>query len=135
VRIAFTPRNEILEPAAVAGAGPVALALARRLMAHGSVERFTGVAAASLVIAIGDDLPWVDGVTYLGRDPQAPLLLLPTQLEPSARIDLVERALSMRAKGVSPPLAILASPPRIVSLAAALPIDRARLAAWIEAHR
>ncbi len=137
VPIAFSPREEPLAPAAVVAIGLVAHALGEHLLQRSDEQllAWTGVAGENVLIVLGaaESLPWVDGVSYLGRDPRAPRLLLPTNLQPDATlIELFEAAVIRRASELTPPLAVLVSPPRILSLAAALPIRRARLLAWLE---
>jgi hypothetical protein len=80
------------------------------------------------------DLPWVDGAVYLGRDADAPALLLPTAREPSIPLPLVERALLARARtsGTSPPYAVLVDPPLLASTQAARPILRPVLQGWLD---
>lgn len=89
------------------------------------------------------ELPWVDGVVYLGRDPAAPRLLLPTALRPAVPAELFEPAVlrhleraSGAAKRPAPPFALVPAsvdaPPLIFSLAEARPISRARLSRWLE---
>jgi hypothetical protein len=136
VPFVWGPRDEPLAPIAVAARGSAARALAARLARRddASLGRLTGVAGPSLLIALGeaDALPWVDGVVYLGRDPGAPSLLLPTTLAPDAPIALIERAILGRAESRSAPFAVLVDPPALVGVGAARPISRERLEAWIE---
>ena len=136
--VTWRPRPNPLEPAGVAARGMAARALARRLLARGDEElaRLRGVAGPELLIALGAaaDLPWVDGVSYLGREAGAPLLLLPTTREPAVHPQLLERALLARARelpGLEPPLAVLLAPDLLVSTAAARPIDRQVLERWL----
>lgn len=130
----WRPRAEPLAPAAVVAADAVAPRLVDRLLAlaDDALARLRGVANASLVVLTGDptDLPWLDGVVYLGRDPAAPTMYIPTTLEPSVPAALLERALRRRSPTLTPPLAVLLDPPRLVSLADARPLSRARLRAW-----
>src|SRR5690349_19443083 len=112
VPITFLPRAEILEPVAVAGAGPVARALARRLLRYDDdrLRRCSGIASTDILIALGepDQLPWVDGVSYLGRDPLAPRLLLPTMSCPAeVSTDAFERSLLACHAELAPPIAVL----------------------------
>ena len=133
----LSPRSDVLEPIAVVGIEQVARALAERLLAMDDerLSALRGVAAKGLLLALGegDALPWVDGVTYLGRDPGAPSLLLPTTLRPAMALDLFERAIARHASGLERPLAVLPSPPRVLSVAKARPIERAIVRAWLEA--
>lgn len=126
-----------LAPAAVAARGESARALADRLLAADDerISRLEGVAGEDLLVVLGPagELPWVEGAVYLGRDPSASALLLPTTHEPSLPLPLVERALIARAQrvpGVVPPLAVLLHPPRLASTADARPITRMKLLVW-----
>jgi hypothetical protein len=136
VAVAWGPRDEPLAPLAVAARGRAARALAARLARcdDATLARLTGVAGPSLLIALGDGdvLPWVDGVVYLGRDPRAPSLLLPTALAPDVPVALLERALLGRGEALAAPLALFVDPPALVGVGAARPIERAALGAWIE---
>ena len=135
VAVAWGPRDEPLAPLAIAARGSAARALAARLARcdDAGLARLRGVAGPSLLIALGesDALPWVDGVVYLGRDPRAPSLLVPTALAPDAPIALLERALLARGPGIAAPIAVLVAPPALVGVGAARPIGRALLEAWI----
>lgn len=128
-------RPEPLAPRGVIASGDVALALARRALARG-LEGLRGVAspagAPRLLVLLGEALPWADGVTYLGCEPEAPRVHLPTThrfVSPSGTplgAALIEGAL---AHGPVPgPWAI--APGVLVGLEAARAIDRDRLEAW-----
>lgn len=135
MRVSFVPRRLPLSPVAAAGIGPVARRLGARLLeletAH--LHRLRGVAGKGLLVILGEaeSLPWVDGIAYLGRDPEAPRLLLPTALAPDAPAALLEKALFQRLREPTAPLAVLASPRRIVPVSSALPVDRASLERWL----
>jgi MoxR-vWA-beta-propeller ternary system domain bpX5 len=137
VDLRFVPRTDSLNPVSVIGTGPVARALAARLLhlrdEHLGVLR--GVAGDDLVAVLGDSasLPWVDGVAYLGRDAGAPRMLLPTTLCPTVPLDVFERAIARHAGGLESPWAIMVSPPRVISLADARPIERGHILRWLGA--
>jgi hypothetical protein len=84
-----------------------------------------------LLVGPGEALPWADGALYLGRDPAAPALLLPTMLAPSVPLELLERALRRRL-AASGPLALLprAGAVEVVALAGARTVTAERLAQW-----
>jgi hypothetical protein len=136
--LAWGPRARPLEPTAVFAAGPAAAALLRRLgqRSEEALGALRGVAAAPgsalpFVLVLGEAalLPWADGVLYLGRDPAAPSLLLPTAASPLVPLALVERALLQRAPAQPPPLAVLPAPwGLVVPVGEARPLSRARLA-------
>lgn len=143
IRVAWTPRDAPLVARAVAAVGAAARSLADRLAALddaalGALAAVAGRGPAGdpgreVVVVLGEPaaLPWVDGVVYLGRDDDAPDLLLPTALAPSVPPGVL--ALAVRAAVSRPgPVAVLAAPPRLVPCGVARAIDRGRLAAWRE---
>jgi hypothetical protein len=135
-RLALTwaPRAVPLDARAVAATGATAAALGARLAAldDDALAGLAAVAGAGVLIAIGPDLPWCDGVVYLGSDPAAPSLLVPTARVPSVPAPLLERAVRARVAATGP-IAVVPAPLRLVPCGAARAIDRARLAAWLEA--
>jgi len=138
VPLVWGPRRAPLTPTGQLALGPVSRALGQRLLGADdeALARLRGVSASGLLIVLGalEDLPWVDGVIYLGRDPGAPALLLPTNLEPKAPLPLVEAALLRRLGRGSPPVAVLPDPALVVGTGSALPIARSSLAAWLDAE-
>jgi hypothetical protein len=133
--ITWKPREIALAPMAVAARGEASRRLARRLLQFDSesLERLRGVAGKDLILIEAREslLPWVEGAEYLGSDPQAPGLLLPTTYEPDWPLALVARALQSRLgpTGIS---AVLIHPLLLVPLREARPVDRATLSAWLE---
>ncbi len=130
----WSPRTCPLPALAVAGVGPVALALARRVLGaeDAVLSRWSGVAGPGVLVLLGDteSLPWVEGVVYLGRDVAAPSLLLPCTLAPDVAPALLERALVARAQ-VGTPLAVLPRPAHLVPVGAARPVSRDTVRAWL----
>lgn len=128
--IEWRARSVPLAPRCVVGMGPAARELARRLLAQDDLDQLSGVSGADLLCVLGEpeQLPWVDGVTYLGADTRAPGLLHPCPFEPTVSPDLVLRAVSPDGGRT----ALLLDPRRVFSLAGARPIDRERLSAWLE---
>ncbi|MFN0122042.1 MAG: hypothetical protein ACKV2V_16220 [Blastocatellia bacterium] len=124
-------RDVPLAPVAVCAQGTVAAALRARLLRlpDAALARLRGVAGQDLLIVMGAaaDLPWVDGVIYLGRDARAAQLLMPTTQEPNVPAPLLERALLARHRDQPPPLAVLHEPPMVISLALAAPVARTSL--------
>lgn len=122
--LTWRERARPLVPVAVAAVGPVASALLRRLRRVPAEElgAFEGVATAGALVVLGGALPWVDGVVYLGRDPGAPSLLLPTAQEPTAPPGLLEQAIRRRVGG-SWRVAVLLDPPRLAALGAPRSLD------------
>ncbi|QDG51497.1 hypothetical protein FIV42_12300 [Persicimonas caeni] len=119
------------------GFADVAAALAERLVGLSRQDRprFDALEAAAcdgllIVVAQTEWLPWVDGLHYLGREPAAPRLLVPTALEPDVPLDLLERAVvAHHGEGR---FAICARPSRIISLRKLAPIDVEKLQTWAE---
>jgi hypothetical protein len=125
-----------LAPTCVWAEGPSAQALAARLLARSdeALRTLRGAAAPGLLAVLGEAeaLPWVDGVNYLGRDPEAPALLLPTLRAPDVHPALLERALLARASAGAAPLGVLLAPERLLPLGRARPLSRVALLAWAE---
>jgi hypothetical protein len=138
MRITFSPRADILDPVAVAGLGRAARALARRLLrlTDERLRELRGAAGDDLLVVLGEtsSLPWVDGVAYLGRDPDAPRLLVPTMVRPDLALDVLEQTVARRAAALPSPWAVLLSPPQLFSVAHAAAIECDPLRAWLEAH-
>ena len=109
--------------------------LAHRLLRDSdSLSHYKAVGAPGLLVILGEEkhLPWVDGVVYLGRDTESPSLLLPTNLEPSVPVALLERSLALMHQHHGP-CALLLDPPAIVPLSEARTLARASLIKWLEA--
>jgi len=128
-------REPPLEPVAAAATGEAARALAERLLAlpDERLAALGGVAGPEVLVVTGEkgDLPWVDGVQYLGRDPEAPGLLLPTTLSPAVPLPLVERAVMLRRRTPVTPMAVVLEPPMLIPLDGARKVDRAVLRQWL----
>jgi hypothetical protein len=125
-----------LSPVAAVAFGERARALAVRLLAldESHRERLTASVANAMLIVGGDaaDLPWIDGILYLGVDAEAPELLLPTTSCPSVPVDLFARAITSRFKSQPRPLAVVHDPPSVIPLGALRRIDRGALQKWLE---
>ena len=83
-----------LETAAVCARGAVATRLADRAGDNWTVLRYD-----DWTVVLGDDLPWVDGVVYLGALPDAPHVLVPVHRVPALTPDLVLGAVRRLARG------------------------------------
>lgn len=140
IALGWVGRDPPLSPLAVVARGQAALRLADRLASSelpcdgrwrglgdpgGGRERW--------LLVLGDEPPWVDGAAYLGRDPAAPRLLLPTALRPDsggiAVAALLDRAIAARCAGALGPFAVVPDL-GVVATGAALAIAPAALAAW-----
>lgn len=134
--VEWSVREPPLAPRAAAALGSAARALGARLLEldDEALRKLTGVVGPESIVILGDeaDLPWVDGVVYLGRDDEAPSLLLPTHSRPSAPgPGVFARAVHRRFSRLPPPLAVLPEAAAVVSCAGALRVSRARLEAWL----
>ena len=133
----FGRREVPLAATAVYAEGDAALALGRRLLQRLPVDdppRVLGsVGAARWLLLVGAALPWVDGAIWLGRDPGAPGLLLPTRSGPDMHPRLIEQALADRFVDLEPPLAVLPDQRLVLPAGRALPADADLLARWLGA--
>ncbi len=134
--VTWSVREPPLAARAVAAWGEAARRLASHLLEldHAAMGRFSGVAGKNSIVLLGDEtnLPWVDGVLYLGRDPLAPALLLPTQIEPAVpAANLLERALLNRFSKYKPPLAVLPDTLTVISCYEARQLTRSRIEEWL----
>lgn len=134
MRVEWVAREHALPPSAVVGTGAVARELGRRLAAleDAQLGALRAVAGADILLVLGDRhaLPWVNGVVYLGRDPHAPGLLLPTTLAPTIASAVLATAVEARAN--ASPVAVLAEPRRLIPCGDARSIERSHLARWLE---
>ncbi len=133
--LTWRPRRRPLGVSAAIGCGKVALAWAKRLLREPDPARWRAAGGAHTLLLLGQDLPWVEGLVYLGVDAAAPALLLPTLLEPCWPLDLLEVAVGRSALAL--PCAVLQSfpgrpgEPFLFSASAARQLDAARLEAWL----
>lgn len=124
----WTHRSEPLEARAVLARGEGARRLVRRVLER---ERWALCVQVGpdLALVLGEDLPWVDGATWLGSPGDVPGVLLPTTLRPSLPEALVGRALRLE----HPSGQLLLLPEELLVLGPQLPADAQRLRAWLEA--
>ncbi len=132
--LSWRARTAPLAPVAGIALGEAAARLCAALLARPdeALEKLRGVAGRSVLAVMGEaeDLPWVDGIIYVGRDPEAAALLVPVHLQPDLPIALVELALLAASPVARAPLLVLANPARVVSMAGARPIARSALHRW-----
>jgi hypothetical protein len=142
-RVSWQLRDERLPAGAALAWGQTAVDLIDRLLVRSDAElsRLSGIVFQRGVLILGDecDLPWVDGILYLGRDDAAPSLLLPTALRPDVPVALLERAVQ---RATSAPehrhhqrWAISVTPPLLLAAANARRVGRAELSAAQERLR
>ena len=134
--VPWRPRGIALVPCGLAARGPVARALAQALLGW-SEPRLAALRACAgdeALVVLGEEsaLPWIDGACYLGRDPGAPSWVMPTNRAPAVPMSIFAEALAQRLPGAGPWAVVPAGEKLTVfGLAAAAPIARARLLAWV----
>ena len=135
VEVEARPREVPLAPSVMVAEGSAAKRLLRVLV--NDPARITSLAGVVhqegdilLLALLGEeaDLPWVEGVSYFGSDPHAPRLRVSTALDvhleganPAVALQLLEGAL-LEAYGPEA-MPIVVMPGRVLSLAAARPLD------------
>lgn len=139
-RVQAILRAKPLAPSAALGVGAAASALVERLLAlqPERLARLRGVASSDAVLVLGssEDLPWCDGIAYLGHDPDSPELLVPCAVAPSVPAPLLVRALQLRlATTLQTPFAVWFEPPLVLSVADARTVHAAQLQQWRERAR
>ena len=134
IEVEWRPRREPLAPIGAAARGAAAARLAHRLLETDDdvLAELKGVGGRGVLVILGaaERLPWVEGITYLGRDEQAPALLMPTALEPSASSPLLARAFAARFPQLLP-CAVLTGPAALVPVAGARAVAREALLKWL----
>lgn len=134
IAVTWRPRFTPLAALGIAARASAATRLAHRLLQEPveTLWQFKGVGGPGILVVLGPEelLPWVSDGVYLGRDAQSPSLLLPTTLEPSVPLSLLERSLTTHNPG---PSALLLNPLSLVPLTEARPIARKTLIKWLEA--
>lgn len=136
VPLTWSRREPPLAASGVVGEGAAALRLARALLLRddAGLGRLEGVAGGDLLVVTGPraDLPWADGVIYVGRERADVSVWMPVHVAPSAPTDLLQRAASLRR--LTLPVLLLPESGRAVSLADRRPIARGVLEAWVAAR-
>ena len=88
MKISWEAAEPPLSPVAVAGHGTVGTQLAARATATPNWE---SIQFSEWCVVIGDQLPWIDGVIYLGLLPGTTDVLIPVHHRPQLHPDLVAR--------------------------------------------
>jgi hypothetical protein len=103
MHLEWRPRVVPLTPCGAFAQATAVPALAQAMRALPTLQqaRLTVVehAAALLVLGAADDLPWSEGVRYVGCEDTAAQLLLPTLMQPNWPLDVLARACARRAAG------------------------------------
>jgi hypothetical protein len=108
--IRFAPRASPLRVAGVHASGDAAITLARLLTKRPDAARqLAAVSSGDAIVVIGtaSALPWIDGAVWLGREPEAPELLVPTHLGLFVHPALVLAALRKQHPAVALPVALV----------------------------
>jgi len=126
VKPIWTQRRYPLTVAGVVGLGPVARALGARLWRRG-LDGFEGVAGPGVLAILGDAPPWADGAVFIGREPEAPGVWLPTARTLSVHPALLARRLQQ--DGHRGPVAVLEQ--CIIPLGEARSIDPTLFRRWL----
>lgn len=126
--IHWSPRWPPLEPLAVVAEGTTASALLVRLGDDPRLPTWTGVFAEGVVVLLGADLPWSEGVEYFGRETPESWLLVSTAFVP----DVPSSWLEHRYRSVAPRAGwpcVLTRGGVLIPVGNAAPIDRQRVLA------
>ena len=136
--IAVRRRSAPLAPEAVLSVGSDARALAKRLLElnDSHLGRLRGLAGVSHLAVLGKaaDLPWCDGIQYLGREPEVPGLLTSCVYTTAPDAALLARALLARfaSSRLEAPYAVCFEPPLVVPLASARALTRSVITTWLD---
>ena len=133
VPIHWSARSPALPAVGAIARGEVAVATLAALLRldDDALGALSGVRAQETVVILasseGAELPWADGIVYLGVDPEAPALLLPARLRPSVHPQLLERAILSKMPPESAPVALSLPSGSLFGLACARPLSRPKL--------
>jgi len=136
VGFTWIPRTQAaLKPTIVLAQGDTACRLLAKCLKF-SDERlslYEGLSSGNIVLIKSDqDLPWIKGVLYLGREFSAPNLYIPTHLNSSIPLPLVEKAL-VKKIGAGP-IAALPSFNLLLPLNNLLTLNRHTANAWLSEY-
>lgn len=125
LKIIWRNRFDALAPSAVIAFDSSAKKLKEKLLAldDEKLVLLQGVFAETLLFIAGaeENLPWTDGVIYLGKDALAPQIFLPTNRRPDVPLDLFEKKL-LQNFAAQKPFAVLEN--KIVPVGKMLPVSR-----------
>ena len=125
LEIKWQNRLDALEPLAVIAFDRAAIRLREKLLSleDEKLSILQGIFAENLLFVAGanDILPWVDGVIYLGKNPNALSIYLPTNLRPEMPLDLFEKSL-LRNFADQKPFAVVGK--KIIPVGKMRPISR-----------
>ncbi len=125
LEIKWQNRFDSLQPLALIAFDDSAIRLKEKLLTFDDEKllNLQGVFAENLLFITGksENLPWIDGGIYLGKDQNAPTIFLPTNLRPTIPIDLFEKSL-LRKFVAQKPFAVVKN--KIIPIGKMLPISR-----------
>ncbi len=125
----------LIPQAVVAVDSRLSRALVKKLMKReqNELQKLQCVAGKELFLVLGDEsnLPWLDGVVYLGQERNS-TVYIPTVVQPSQPIALLERALLAANAGLKPPLVVLPSVSIVLSISKPFIPDQETLASCLE---
>ncbi|UCE02189.1 MAG: hypothetical protein JSW67_13190 [Candidatus Latescibacterota bacterium] len=134
--IAWSARAQPLVPAGLVAFDSAARQLVRDLSSREGewLAPLRIAAGPTAVVVLGEAarLPWADGVTYVGRHPDASTLYLPTHSEPRVPIDLLARAIGRRVSSCN--VIVCRNPPMLLPIEASQVLTRELLKHWLEKH-
>lgn len=106
LKIIWQNRFDALAPSAVISFDAAAKKMKEKLLAldDENLALLQGVFAGNLLFVAGaaENLPWSDGVIYLGKDALAPQIFLPTNRRPDMPLDLFEKKLLQKFSAQKP---------------------------------
>lgn len=125
LKIIWRNRFDALAPSAVIAFDAAAKKLKEKLVAldDEKLDLMQGVFAENLLFIAGaeENLPWTDGVSYLGKDALAPQIFLPTNRRPDVPLDLFEKKL-LQNFAAQKPFAVLEN--KIIPIGKMRPVSR-----------
>jgi hypothetical protein len=137
--VSWVSRERPLTPSAAVACAAAARTLAVRVatLDDGRASRLHAARSTSgealfVLRGAADDLPWIDGILYLGLEPGVDGLLLPTTRRPDVPLDVFARAIAARFPRIALPLAVLEQPRRVIAMGGLRPLDREALRHWLE---
>lgn len=128
-------REAPLAPMAFEARGEAARSWVRAYLQRStSAPSALGVYVGDRIVVMGEGLLWADGLRWLGKEPGAQRILVPTRLALEPHAALVASALERAHPRLTFPLAVLPSESptlEIVPLGKARPLDATQLEQWL----
>ena len=129
----MTSRWPPLEPLFVIARGAAGRALARSLLANSSrLATLRGLISGDVLALTGEDLPWVDGAEYFGRDGSASWLLVSTRATTSVPTSWLERRYRAAMPTLDWPCLLVGN--ALLPVGRVAPLHPPLLLAWLAPH-